>query len=91
MTRLPRAGISRRHLIATTAGAAAAGLMLPRRALAADPVKVAGVYTVPVEQQCPARRRALIDCHDEVLAHRDAPSCREIARAVSCTSATSFG
>lgn len=55
MTRLPRAGISRRHLIATTAGAAAAGLMLPRRALAADPVKVAGVYTVPVEQQWVSR------------------------------------
>ncbi len=55
MTRLLRAGISRRHLIATAAGATAAGLMLPRRAFAADPVKVAGIYTVPVEQQWVSR------------------------------------
>ena len=52
MTRLLRAGISRRHLMATGAGVAATGLVgLPMRAFAADPVKVAGIYTVPVEQQ----------------------------------------
>ena len=56
MTRLLRAGISRRHLIATAAGAAATGILgLPRRAFAADPVKVAGIYTVPVEQQWVSR------------------------------------
>ena len=56
MTRLLGAGISRRHLMLTAAGAAATGLVgLPRRALAADPVKVAGIYTVPVEQQWVSR------------------------------------
>jgi basic membrane lipoprotein Med (substrate-binding protein (PBP1-ABC) superfamily) len=40
----------------TAAGAAATGLVgLPRRAFAADPVKVAGIYTVPVEQQWVSR------------------------------------
>ncbi|MCB2125361.1 MAG: BMP family protein [Rhodobacteraceae bacterium] len=56
MTRLLRAGISRRHLMATGAGVAATGLVgLPMRAFAADPVKVAGIYTVPVEQQWVSR------------------------------------
>jgi basic membrane lipoprotein Med (substrate-binding protein (PBP1-ABC) superfamily) len=56
MTTLLRAGISRRHLMATGAGMAATGLAgLPMRAFAADPVKVAGIYTVPVEQQWVSR------------------------------------
>ncbi len=56
MTRLLGAGISRRHLMLTAAGAAATGFAgVPRRALAADPVKVAGIYTVPVEQQWVSR------------------------------------
>lgn len=56
MTTLFTAGISRRHLMATAAGAAATGVLgLPKRAFAADPVKVAGIYTVPVEQQWVSR------------------------------------
>jgi len=56
MTRLLKAGISRRHLLATAAGTAATGLLgLPRPAFAADPVKMAGIYTVPVEQQWVSR------------------------------------
>jgi len=46
--------ISRRHLLgsaALLAGAAA----LPKLALAAEPIKVAGIYTVPVEQQWVSR------------------------------------
>ncbi len=50
------AGISRRHLMATGAGLAATGIIgLPQQALAADPIKVAGIYTVPVEQQWVSR------------------------------------
>lgn len=42
--------------MATGAGVAATGLVgLPMRAFAADPVKVAGIYTVPVEQQWVSR------------------------------------
>lgn len=56
MTRLLRAGLSRRHLMLTAAGAAATGAVgLPKRAFAADPIKVAGIYTVPVEQQWVSR------------------------------------
>jgi len=49
--------ISRRHLLLGTAGAAAAtGLGLsPRRLWAAEPIRVAGIYTVPVEQQWVSR------------------------------------
>ena len=50
----PFAGLSRRTLL-STAGAATGLALLPRRALAADPVKVAGIYTVPVEQQWVSR------------------------------------
>ncbi|MCL4188591.1 MAG: BMP family protein [Rhodobacteraceae bacterium] len=46
--------LTRRHLIAGSA--AAAGLAFaPRGAFAADPVKAAGIYTVPVEQQWVSR------------------------------------
>jgi basic membrane lipoprotein Med (substrate-binding protein (PBP1-ABC) superfamily) len=42
--------------MATAAGAAATGLVgLPERARAAGPVKMAGIYTVPVEQQWVSR------------------------------------
>jgi basic membrane protein A len=47
------AGLSRRRLLATTTGAAAlasAGV-LPSRLFAAEPLSVAAIYTVPVEQQ----------------------------------------
>ncbi|SPH24519.1 Purine-binding protein [Defluviimonas aquaemixtae] len=51
-----RAGISRRQLMVTAAGVTATGIVgLPGRAFAADPIKVAGIYTVPVEQQWVSR------------------------------------
>ncbi|MEZ5779049.1 MAG: BMP family protein [Paracoccaceae bacterium] len=50
------AGVSRRHLMATAAGVAATGIIgLPRILRAATPIKVAGIYTVPVEQQWVSR------------------------------------
>jgi len=56
MTRKPFAtGLTRRHLLATTGAAAALGVTgLPTRAQSA-PIKVAGIYTVPVEQQWVSR------------------------------------
>jgi len=49
-------GISRRTLIkAAGASAAVAAAGLPGRLFAADPIKVAAVYTVPVEQQWVSR------------------------------------
>jgi basic membrane protein A len=45
--------ISRRRLLQTTGALTLAGL--PARLLAADPVKVAAIYTVPVEQQWVSR------------------------------------
>ncbi|PKP75450.1 MAG: BMP family ABC transporter substrate-binding protein [Alphaproteobacteria bacterium HGW-Alphaproteobacteria-6] len=54
--RTKTAGLSRRHLMATAAGVAATGILgLPGRARAADPIRVAGIYTVPVEQQWVSR------------------------------------
>jgi basic membrane lipoprotein Med (substrate-binding protein (PBP1-ABC) superfamily) len=48
--------VSRRRLIASGGGlAAAAALGLPTRLLAADPVRTAAIYTVPVEQQWVSR------------------------------------
>ncbi len=56
MNNAPKAGLNRRHLMASAAGIAATGLLgLPKRAVAADPIKVAGIYTVPVEQQWVSR------------------------------------
>jgi basic membrane protein A and related proteins len=49
------AGLTRRGLMVTAAGAATGLALLPRRGLAQEPVKVAGVYTVPVEQQWVSR------------------------------------
>ncbi|MCB1719773.1 MAG: BMP family ABC transporter substrate-binding protein, partial [Candidatus Competibacteraceae bacterium] len=53
----PFTPISRRRLIqAAGAGAALAAVpAFPRRLLAADPLKVAAIYTVPVEQQWVSR------------------------------------
>jgi len=50
-------GMTRRRLLATSAAALTmTGIVgLPGRALAADPLKVAGIYTVPVEQQWVSR------------------------------------
>ncbi|MCQ6498281.1 twin-arginine translocation signal domain-containing protein, partial [Vibrio parahaemolyticus] len=49
-------GISRRTLIkAAGASAAVAAVGLPGRLFAADPIKVAAIYTVPVEQQWVSR------------------------------------
>ena len=50
MIRVTRRGL----LLAGTVLTLGSGLM-PRRALAADPIKVAGIYTVPVEQQWVSR------------------------------------
>lgn len=57
MTPTMRNGLTRRRLLMTSAGAVAAtGLAaLPGRLRAADPVRVAGIYTVPVEQQWVSR------------------------------------
>ncbi len=46
--------VSRRGLMLSGAAAFAAGV-LPRRGMAAEPIKMAGVYTVPVEQQWVSR------------------------------------
>ena len=51
MTRLP---LSRRLLLSSAAALTLAAA-LPTVALAADPIKVAGIYTVPVEQQWVSR------------------------------------
>ena len=49
-------GISRRTLIkAAGASAVVAAAGLPGRLLAADPIKVAAIFTVPVEQQWVSR------------------------------------
>ena len=47
--------VSRRGLLLGGAGLAATGFLLPRSAWAADPIKMAGIYTVPVEQQWVSR------------------------------------
>lgn len=48
--------INRRHFLGSTAGAAMlAGTFGATRAFAAEPIKTAGIYTVPVEQQWVSR------------------------------------
>ena len=47
-------GISRRRLLATT-GAGIAAATVVRRVRAADPIKTAAIYTVPIEQQWVSR------------------------------------
>ncbi len=46
---------TRRSILMTTAAAAAAGLIAPAMLRAQEPIKVAGIYTVPVEQQWVSR------------------------------------
>lgn len=48
-------GIGRRGFLATTAATALMAATIGSPAFAADPIKVAGVYTVPVEQQWVSR------------------------------------
>ncbi len=52
-----RQGLSRRHFLMTSASGAivAAAATRPTQLLAAEPLKVAGIYTVPVEQQWVSR------------------------------------
>ncbi|MFN3936002.1 MAG: BMP family protein [Gemmobacter sp.] len=47
--------VSRRRLMLAGGAAALGSGLLPRRLLAADPVRTAGIYTVPVEQQWVSR------------------------------------
>lgn len=56
-TILPLSSLSRRRFMATSAGAAlvAGAANLPGAARAATPIKTAGIYTVPVEQQWVSR------------------------------------
>ena len=56
--------LTRRHLLGTSAGLAVA-LSLPQIAMAAEPLKVAGIYTVPVEQQWVSRiHKAAVTAQD---------------------------
>lgn len=55
MTSRNTSSITRRHLLGSAAALAGAAAILPKRAWAADPIKVAGIYTVPVEQQWVSR------------------------------------
>lgn len=55
MTSRHRNNITRRHLLGSAAAVVGAATLLPKRAWAADPIKVAGIYTVPVEQQWVSR------------------------------------
>ncbi len=55
MTSRQTTSITRRHLLGSAAALAGAAAILPKRAWAADPIKVAGIYTVPVEQQWVSR------------------------------------
>jgi len=49
-------GLTRRRVLASSAGAlAAAGVINPIALMAAEPIRVAGIYTVPVEQQWVSR------------------------------------
>lgn len=47
--------LTRRYLLGTSAALLGATALLPSRAFAADTIKVAGIYTVPVEQQWVSR------------------------------------
>jgi len=54
MKQIQRVGVSRRTVLSGSAAVVGAGL-LPRSAWAMDPINVAGIYTVPVEQQWVSR------------------------------------
>lgn len=47
--------LTRRHLLAATAGALVLGAVMPSKLMADEPLRVAGIYTVPVEQQWVSR------------------------------------
>ena len=68
MTLIPKAnGLTRRGVMSSAAALAATGLIArPSRLRAADPVRMAGIYTVPVEQQWVGR------IHKAALAAQDA-------------------
>ncbi|MCV2869017.1 BMP family protein [Defluviimonas sp. WL0002] len=69
MTNKSKAGamLSRRKVIQSTGALTATGLIgLPSRLLAAEPVSVAGIYTVPVEQQWVSR------IHKAAMSQQDA-------------------
>ncbi|MCB1396326.1 MAG: BMP family protein [Rhodobacter sp.] len=51
----PRLRLTRRRLLATTAGGLVLTGLAPTRLLAQEPLRVAGIYTVPVEQQWVSR------------------------------------
>ena len=51
----PVPALSRRRFLGSVAAVGAATVLVPRLARAAEPLKVAGVYTVPVEQQWVSR------------------------------------
>jgi len=66
-TNTKRNGPSRRQLLGSAGALAAAGVLsTPKMLLAAEPLKVAGIYTVPVEQQWVSR------IHKAALASQDA-------------------
>ncbi|GGG67042.1 ABC transporter substrate-binding protein [Salipiger pallidus] len=48
-------GLSRRALLMSSAGLAATASLMPVRLMAQEPISVAGIYTVPVEQQWAGR------------------------------------
>lgn len=54
-TSRPVATLTRRRLLASTAGVLALGAVLPSQLRADEPLRVAGIYTVPVEQQWVSR------------------------------------
>lgn len=68
MTLIPKAnGLTRRGVMSSAAALAATGLIArPSRLRAVDPVRMAGIYTVPVEQQWVGR------IHKAALAAQDA-------------------
>jgi basic membrane lipoprotein Med (substrate-binding protein (PBP1-ABC) superfamily) len=57
LTKSALGALSRRHFLTTSAAAAltVGAVLSPARLLAAEPIKVAGIYTVPVEQQWVSR------------------------------------
>ncbi|MCB2134698.1 MAG: BMP family protein [Rhodobacteraceae bacterium] len=55
-TNVTKTGVTRREVMTSAAALAATGVIgAPKKLWAADPVKVAGIYTVPVEQQWVSR------------------------------------
>ncbi len=63
---LAKQAVTRRGLILGGSALGMAAAFLPKAVLAADPIKVAGIYTVPVEQQWAGR------LHEAALAAKEA-------------------